>query len=304
MIHENLYYNLAFYFIFGTMIGSFINALGSRMSKYIPKYFRLTDKYSIFTTILSEFKLFRYANKPKRSHCFSCKTQIKWYHNIPIFSYILLRGKCGYCGQSFSPIYMISEATVGFLFALGFYLNFYIFNSQNDIMGNLNLIMLFIIFTFLYLGILIDLKTKFIPWFTFVITLIPFIYVSNHINGDYLFNNNIDEIFKFIVYPVLTTAFIMIVSISCYKFLGKPLLGDSDILFLGMIMFLYGVQNGMIIFIISAYFGIFGVIYKVYKNKKSKTKDNTIPYGIYIFLSLLSYEFYKIPLGELLGYTL
>ena len=32
-----------------------------------------------------------------RSFCINCKKTIQWFHNIPLFSFIFLKGKCGYC---------------------------------------------------------------------------------------------------------------------------------------------------------------------------------------------------------------
>ncbi len=43
------------------------------------------------------------------SHCPSCKTPIRWYDNIPIISYFILRGKCRYCGAKISLRYPVVE---------------------------------------------------------------------------------------------------------------------------------------------------------------------------------------------------
>jgi leader peptidase (prepilin peptidase) / N-methyltransferase len=43
------------------------------------------------------------------SHCFACKAPIAWYDNIPVFSYLILLGKCRKCHTRFSPRYMIVE---------------------------------------------------------------------------------------------------------------------------------------------------------------------------------------------------
>lgn len=60
-------------------------------------------------------------HKPNsRSVCLSCKYQLKWYDNIPIFSWLFLRGKCRKCGQKIGFAEIISEFTLGLAFlALG-----------------------------------------------------------------------------------------------------------------------------------------------------------------------------------------
>lgn len=54
------------------------------------------------------------------SHCPVCKNTIKWYYNIPIFSYIYLKGKCADCGARISPVYPLVEFLTGILFMLVF----------------------------------------------------------------------------------------------------------------------------------------------------------------------------------------
>lgn len=52
------------------------------------------------------------------SHCPQCKHPIRWYDNVPIVSYILLRGRCRDCRARISPQYLIVESLTGALFAL------------------------------------------------------------------------------------------------------------------------------------------------------------------------------------------
>ncbi|MFC1737407.1 prepilin peptidase, partial [Candidatus Hydrogenedentota bacterium] len=77
-------------FIFGSMIGSFLNVCIWRMPR---------DESLI---------------KPG-SHCPKCNEAIPFYLNIPIFSYVILRGKCANCGVSISPIYPAVEALNGLI---------------------------------------------------------------------------------------------------------------------------------------------------------------------------------------------
>lgn len=58
-----------------------------------------------------------------RSHCPKCKKQIAFYDNIPILSYLLLRGQCRHCGQRISIRYPAVEAVTG-LVSLVIYLKF------------------------------------------------------------------------------------------------------------------------------------------------------------------------------------
>ncbi len=80
-------------FLYGIMIGSFLNVCIYR----IPK----GENIAIV-----------------RSHCMTCDHQLKWYDNIPLFSWMILRGKCRYCKAPISPQYPIIEASNGVLWLL------------------------------------------------------------------------------------------------------------------------------------------------------------------------------------------
>jgi len=55
-------------------------------------------------------------SEPKRSSCPSCGTQIRTVDNIPVLSWILLRGRCRECGAAISPRYLVVEIITGVLF--------------------------------------------------------------------------------------------------------------------------------------------------------------------------------------------
>jgi leader peptidase (prepilin peptidase)/N-methyltransferase len=52
-----------------------------------------------------------------RSRCPSCHTQLAWWTNLPILSYLALGGRCAYCAAPISPRYLLVEALTGALFA-------------------------------------------------------------------------------------------------------------------------------------------------------------------------------------------
>lgn len=85
-----------FFFVLGAIFGSFGNVV----------IYRLPREESVV--------------KP-RSYCYSCKTQIKWYDNIPILSWFILRGRCRHCHAKFSFRYPLVELIMGTLFALSFH---------------------------------------------------------------------------------------------------------------------------------------------------------------------------------------
>ncbi len=78
-------------FIFGAMIGSFLNVV----------IYRIPNNESIAFPA---------------SKCQSCQTPLKWYHNIPIFSWLFLRGKCGFCFEPIAKQYPIVEFISGLIF--------------------------------------------------------------------------------------------------------------------------------------------------------------------------------------------
>ena len=55
-------------------------------------------------------------NEPKRSFCPGCKYQIPLHHNVPLLTWLILRGKCANCGTRISFRYFGVELLTGLLF--------------------------------------------------------------------------------------------------------------------------------------------------------------------------------------------
>lgn len=55
------------------------------------------------------------------SHCPKCNTPIRWWQNIPILSYLALRGRCAKCREPISPRYLLVETLGGVLFLAAFW---------------------------------------------------------------------------------------------------------------------------------------------------------------------------------------
>jgi len=55
-----------------------------------------------------------------RSACMSCSTELAWYDNVPVLSYLVLRGRCRSCGVRISPLYPAVEVATAALVAACF----------------------------------------------------------------------------------------------------------------------------------------------------------------------------------------
>lgn len=86
---------ILFIFLIGLCIGSFLNVVISRA---------FSNESIVFPG----------------SKCPSCQTPLKWHHNIPVFSYLFLKGRCSFCKEPISTQYPIVELITGLLFVLIF----------------------------------------------------------------------------------------------------------------------------------------------------------------------------------------
>jgi leader peptidase (prepilin peptidase)/N-methyltransferase len=114
--------------LFGLLFGSFLNVC----------IVRLPRKQSILLP---------------RSHCPLCKHTIRWYDNIPLVSYVLLRGRCRDCHARISPQYALVEALTAILLVA----TFRRFGLSPEFVKYSALVMLLIVLIFT------DLRERLIP---------------------------------------------------------------------------------------------------------------------------------------------
>ena len=121
-------------FIFGLLIGSFLNVV-------------------IYRLPLGESIVF------PSSHCPACGTAINWYDNIPVISYAILRGRCRSCRTLILPIYPAVELLVACLYLLLFILHWdqIITGSWPPLLADMVFVSLIVPLVF------IDLRYKLLP---------------------------------------------------------------------------------------------------------------------------------------------
>lgn len=99
---------------FGLLVGSFLNVVILRLPKRLEWEWKRDAR-----EVLEQPEV--YDPPPpgiviERSHCPHCKHQLSWYENIPVFSWLALRGKCRHCKTPISPQYPLVELLTMLLF--------------------------------------------------------------------------------------------------------------------------------------------------------------------------------------------
>jgi leader peptidase (prepilin peptidase) / N-methyltransferase len=92
----------AFVVLLGTLWGSFANVCIYRMPP--------TDVHPKGRSVVTP-----------GSHCGACGAPVRWYDNVPLLSFLWLRGKCRDCATAFSPRYLLVEAVTGALFGVAWW---------------------------------------------------------------------------------------------------------------------------------------------------------------------------------------
>ena len=100
--------------VVGLTIGSFLNVVIYRLPKMMERQW--AAECAELTAAPPE-PMERFNLLSPRSRCSSCGHLISWYENIPVLSYVLLRGKCSTCGVPYGIRYPLVEAMTGGLFS-------------------------------------------------------------------------------------------------------------------------------------------------------------------------------------------
>lgn len=227
-------------FLYGLVIGSFLNVCIYR----IPR-----EESIAFPS----------------SHCPSCNSSLKLYDNIPLFSYLFLKGKCRYCGTKISPQYPIVET----LNAIIYLILFFYFNFSANFVFYALISPVLIVITF------IDLKEMIIPD---ILVLIILILSVLHKGFNYFVYGQSPEILSSLGGLLLAGGLFLLIVV-----LSKGGMGGGDVTLIAALGFILGIKYILVNILLSFLFG--AIISLVLLATKIKTRKDPIPFGPFIVLA-------------------
>ena len=244
-----------FSFLFGAVVGSFLNVV----------ILRLPDEEQSIVF--------------PGSHCPKCGTELHWYENIPILSYIALAGKCRTCKTGISAQYPMVELCMALL-TLGLYNRFGI---------SFDLFFYFLFLAALLVVIFIDIQHQIIPD---VISL-PGIIIG--FTGSF-FTSMVS--WQQSALGILIGGGILYgIAFGYYLLTRRDGMGGGDIKLLAMIGAFLGWQSLLYVVFASSLTGsIVGVLAMIKQGKGGRTR---IPFGPFLALSAISYLFFQDKIFEL-----
>ena len=224
------------------------------------------------------------------SHCPKCGAPIKWWQNIPILSWLALRGKCAACRAPISPRYIFVEILGGALFLA-------VFLKYNPIACDgpafpvmcLSLVALWIWVALMIAGSFIDFDHHLLPDFTTIGGMV----LGVAVNGVAALMARSTDLF---MQSVLGLAFGFglpwLVRWVGTKAFGREAMGMGDVLLMGAVGALFGPVAVLVTLILSSVFGSLIGLGMVCLRKTRFGGFAEIPYGPYICLGCLVWMFW------------
>ncbi len=250
-----------FAFLFGLLIGSFLNVC----------IFRLPRDMSVVTP---------------RSLCPQCEKTIGWYDNIPVLSFILLRGKCRDCGAAIPWRYPIVELLTGIAFGLSVgYFGVNLLALKYCLLSSICIALIFS-----------DLEERILPdEFTLggaVIGLVLawFVPMQGGLAFFFMRNTAIPQLVSLVesVLGVLVCAgSLWLVGYLFEKIRDKEGLGFGDVKMIAMIGAFLGLQGALLTLIISSIVGsVVGLLFIAITGKSASTYE--LPFGTFLGAACLA----------------
>ena len=234
------------------------------------------------------------------SHCPKCASPIRWWQNLPIVSWLALRGKCANCKAPISPRYILVETLGGALFLAAFW---YMFPRGAAISPYAipELIVWWIWISLMIVGTFIDFDHQLLPDFVTIggmaLGLIDAVaetaVFAATTNSAGLTWWDYSSLAIFSVAGLLAGLGIMAaIRALGTKAFGREAMGMGDVLLMGAIGALFGPVAVFFCLMISALLGSIVGLTLVLLSKAKLGKFVAIPYGPYICMACLAWMFF------------
>ena len=272
--------------ILGLLVGSFLNVVIYRVPEGLNRNWKLQAKQMLDLPLeQGEGERFNILMPP--SHCPSCKSAIKPWQNIPILSYVLLKGQCKHCHAAISLRYPLVELLTGLVFAV----------CAWKFGATWTALAVMVFSAYLIAMIFIDADTQLLPdqltlplmWGGIVFHLAAYL-----LQADWGITTLVDSLLGAIVgYMSLWSIFQLFKLVT-----GKEGMGYGDFKLLAALGAWLGISVLPIIIIMSAVVGlIFALIMKVAKNQP-------MPFGPYLAISGWIVLVFSQPISQLIQWWL
>ncbi len=237
------------------------------------------------------------------SHCPKCNAPIKWWQNIPILSWLALRGRCANCRAPISPRYIFVEALGGVLFLAAF-LHFGVPCMANiamgnaaavDVVGTLHLLAIWIWIALMIAGSFIDFDHQLLPDFTTVGGMVLGVLLSLVYTGyNFFFVDGSGTVLARLS-PVLWSigglvfgfGLLWLVRFVGSKAFGREAMGMGDVFLMGAVGAMFGPVAVLVTLILSSVFGSIIGVSLILLSKTKLGRFTAIPYGPYICMGCL-----------------
>ena len=220
-----------------------------------------------------------------RSFCPDCKNKIKWFDNIPFFSYLFLKGKCRECSKPISFQYFIVEL----LTAISFVVIFHVYGASITTLLLLILSIFFIIIFF------IDLKHFIIPnVLTFPLMVIGFLKSFDPNLNQTIFPNYINSL----IGGLFGYSIIWLIIFFYKKIRKKEGMGLGDAKLMAVIGFWFGWISIPFTIFISSTIALILVVPSLIN--QSRKMSSEIPFGPYIIVGCILYVIFANQIKYLL----
>lgn len=218
------------------------------------------------------------------SHCTKCNEKLKWYDNIPLFSYVFLRGKCRFCSGSISPQYPLVELFTGLVFA-GLYYKFGM---------SLNTLVLAAVASLCIVMAVCDIKEKVIfDLHAYLLAGLGLVYNFFNLAGVnstkvsfFIFGLKI-PVYQAFVHSVLgLIAGVILMELLARipkLFIGKRAFGEGDSYIAGALGAVFGISNLFVILILSFVFQVV-IIFPMFIRKLFVDKEYRLIGGLFLLI--------------------